>query len=206
MNSEAELLQKLMISKQIMEKHNDMGRGQSRNINMGNDFSSPMVENYEAPAARYNLPQDLLEETRPVSQPRQSNVPIEDRIASSKLPDEIKKLMMEHPIQQPNMGMSTNSVLSEELISKASRLMGTNAKGDPYKEEPQIKQQKQTTSQSFGLDINQIKQVVRETVEEVLSENGLLVEQESKSSDMFKFRVGQHLFEGKVLKVKKMSK
>jgi hypothetical protein len=48
--------------------------------------------------------------------------------------------------------------------------------------------------------------VVRETVEEVLSENGLLVENESKSSDMFKFRVGQHLFEGKVLKVKKMSK
>ena len=206
MNSEAELLQKLMVSKKIMEKHNDMGRGQSRNINMGNDFSSPMVENYEAPAAKYNLPADLMEESRPVSQPRQSNVPMEDRIASSKLPDEIKKLMMEHPIQQPTMGMSSNSVLSEELISKASRLMGTNAKGDPYQEEPQRKQQKQTNQQSFGLDINQIKQVVRETVEEVLSENGLLVEGESKSSDMFKFRVGQHLFEGKVLKVKKMSK
>ena len=206
MNSEAELLQKLMVSKKIMEKHNDMGRGQSRNINMGNDFSSPMVENYEAPAAKYNLPADLMEESRPVSQPRQSNVPMEDRIASSKLPDEIKKLMMEHPIQQPTMGMSSNSVLSEELISKASRLMGTNAKGDPYQEEPQRKQQKQTNQQSFGLDINQIKQVVRETVEEVLSENGLLVEGESKSSDMFKFRVGQHLFEGKVLKVKKMTK
>ena len=55
-------------------------------------------------------------------------------------------------------------------------------------------------------DINEIKKVVRETVEEVLSENGLLVEGESKSSDMFKFRVGQHLFEGKVMKVKKMSR
>jgi len=206
MNSEAELLQKLMISKQIMEKHNDMGRGQSRNINMGNDFSSPIVENYEAPAARYNLPQDLLEELSSIPNTKPVGVPTVDAIKNSKLPDEIKKLMMEHPIQQPTMGMPTNSVLSEELISKASRLMGTNAKGDPYKEEPQRKQQKQTTSQSFGLDINQIKQVVRETVEEVLSENGLLVEQESKSSDMFKFRVGQHLFEGKVLKVKKMSK
>jgi hypothetical protein len=39
-----------------------------------------------------------------------------------------------------------------------------------------------------------------------LKENGLLVESESRSSDMFKFRVGQHLFEGKVNKVKKMSK
>jgi hypothetical protein len=128
MNSESELLQKLMVSKKIMEKHNDMGRGQARNINMGNDFSSPMVENYEAPAARYNLPADLMEETRPVSQPRQSNVPMEDRIASSKLPDEIKRLMMEHPIQQPSMGMSTDTVLSNDLIEKAARLMNTNAK------------------------------------------------------------------------------
>ena len=88
MNSEAELLQKLMISKKIMEKHDDIGRGQSRNISMG-DYSSPMVESFDAPAAKYNLPSDLLEETRPVAQQRQSNLPMEDRIASSKLPDEI---------------------------------------------------------------------------------------------------------------------
>ena len=61
MNSESELLQKLMISKKIMEKHNDIGRGQTRNVSMGNDYSSPMVENYEAPSVKYNIPQDLLE-------------------------------------------------------------------------------------------------------------------------------------------------
>ena len=207
MNSEAELLQKLMVSKQIMEKHNDMGRGQARNINMGNDFSSPMVENYEAPAARYNLPADLMEETRPVAQPRQSNVPMEDRIASSKLPDEIKRLMMEHPIQQPSMGMSTDTVLSNDLIEKAARLMNTNAKGDQVNESRSTqKSQPQQTQSSTSLTANQIKSIVRETVEDVLKENGLLVESESNSGEMFKFRVGQHLFEGKVLKVKKMSK
>ena len=57
-----------------------------------------------------------------------------------------------------------------------------------------------------GLSANEIKQIVRETMEDVLSENGLLIESETKSSEMFKFRVGQHLFEGKVLKVKKMTK
>lgn len=207
MNSEAELLQKLMVSKQIMEKHNDMGRGQARNINMGNDFSSPMVENYEAPAARYNLPADLMEETRPVAQPRQSNIPMEDRIASSKLPDEIKRLMMEHPIQQPSMGMSTDTVLSNDLIEKAARLMNTNAKGDQVNESRSTqKSQPQQTQSSTSLTANQIKSIVRETVEDVLKENGLLVESESNSGEMFKFRVGQHLFEGKVLKVKKMSK
>ena len=205
MNSEAELLQKLMVSKKIMEKHNDMGRGQSRNINMGNDFSSPMVENYEAPAARYNLPADLMEETRPVSQPRQSNVPMEDRIASSKLPDEIKRLMMEHPIQQPSMGMSTDTVLSNDLIEKAARLMNTNAKGDRITES-KPRQQTQQVQSSSSLTSNQIREIVRETVQDVLKENGLLVESESNSGEMFKFRVGQHLFEGKVLKVKKIAK
>ena len=160
MNSEAELLQKLMVSKQIMEKHNDMGRGQARNVNMGNDYSSPMVENYEAPAARYNLPADLMEETRPVSQPRQSNVPMEDRIASSKLPDEIKRLMMEHPIQQPSMGMSTDTVLSNDLIEKAARLMNTNAKGDQVAEGKVRQQtQPQQTPSSTSLTANQIKNI-----------------------------------------------
>jgi hypothetical protein len=204
MNSEAELLQKLMISKKIMDKHNDMGRGQSRNINMGNDFSSPMVENYEAPAARYNLPQELLEETTNIPQQRQSNLPMEERIASSKLPDEIKRLMMEHPIQQPTMGMSSGAVLSNELVEKASRLMNTNAKGDQIKENVTRKQVSQP--QTNSLSANDIRDIVRETVEDVLKENGLLVESDSKSNEMFKFRVGQHIFEGKVLRVKKISK
>jgi flagellar biosynthesis/type III secretory pathway chaperone len=203
MNSENDLMQKLMISKQIMDKHNNMDRGNSRNINMNSEgVSSPMVESYEAPAAKYNIPQEFQQQA---PQQTRSNGPIEDRIASSKLPDEIKRLMLEHPIQQPSMGLSTGSVLSEELIEKASRLMNTSPKGDPYKENQQQSKKVQTNYQS-QIDINEIKKVVRETVEEVLQENGLLVESESKSSDMFKFRVGQHLFEGKVLNVKKMSK
>jgi homoaconitase/3-isopropylmalate dehydratase large subunit len=53
---------------------------------------------------------------------------------------------------------------------------------------------------------NDIKQIVKETVEEVLRENGLLVESESKSNDLFKFRVGQHIFEGRLTNVKKVVK
>jgi hypothetical protein len=205
MNSEAELLQKLMVSKQIMDKHKDIGRGNARNISMGEDYSSPMVESFNAPAAKYNIPQDLMEETRSYSQPKQPVLPTEDRIANSKLPDEIKRLMMEHPIQQPTMGMGSNAVLSNELVEKASRLMNTNAKGDIVNENikrPSQPQQQYTSS----LSANDIRDIVRETVEDVLKENGLLVESESRSSDMFKFRVGQHLFEGKVIKVKKLSK
>lgn len=205
MNSEAELLQKLMVSKKIMDKHNDIGRGNARNVSMGEDYSSPMVESFNAPAAKYNIPQDLMEETRSYSQPKQPVLPTEDRIANSKLPDEIKRLMMEHPIQQPTMGMGSNAILSDELVEKASRLMNTNAKGDIINENRKRPSQPQQQHAS-SLSANDIRDIVRETVEDVLKENGLLVESESRSSDMFKFRVGQHLFEGKVIKVKKLSK
>jgi hypothetical protein len=206
MNSEAELLQRLMISKKIMEKHDNIDRGQARNITSQESYSSPMVESYEAIPATYNLPQEFLEEQRPVQQVN-NQAPLQDRISNSKLPDEIKRLMMEHPIQQPNMGMGTNTVLSNELIEKASRLMNTNPKGDVMNESRTKRQvQSQPSQPTSSLSAQQIKDIVRETMEEVLSENGLLVESESKSGEMFKFRVGQHLFEGKVLKVKKMVK
>jgi hypothetical protein len=206
MNSEAELLQRLMISKKIMEKHDNIDRGQARNITSQDSYSSPMVESYDAIPATYNLPQEFLEEQRPV-QLVNNQAPLQDRISNSKLPDEIKRLMMEHPIQQPTMGMGTNTVLSNELIEKASRLMNTNPKGDVMNESRTKRQvQSQPSQPTSSLSAQQIKDIVRETMEEVLSENGLLVESESKSGEMFKFRVGQHLFEGKVLKVKKMVK
>ena len=74
------------------------------------------------------------------------------------------------------------------------------------REEIKEQTQKKPQQSNIGLSKNDIRDIVRETVEDVLKENGLLVESESKSSDLFKFRVGQHLFEGKVLNVKKMSK
>jgi CRISPR/Cas system type I-B associated protein Csh2 (Cas7 group RAMP superfamily) len=102
--------------------------------------------------------------------------------------------------------MSTDTVLSDDLIEKAARLMNSNAKGDQIKESAPRRQQQTQQSVSSSLTANQIRDIVRETVEDVLKENGLLVESETRSGEMFKFRVGQHLFEGKVNKVKKLSK
>lgn len=208
MNSETDLLNKLMISKKIMEKHNDIGRGQARNTSYDQDsYSTPMLESYEAPAAKYNIPQEFMQEQqRPVAQTN-SSLPMEDRITNSKLPDEIKRLMLEHPIQQPTMGMASGAVLSEELVEKAARLMnngGVDNRVQESKSRPQPQRSQQVVNQSF--DINEIKEIVRETVQDVLYENGLLVESTKDSTEMFKFRVGQHIFEGKVLKVRKISK
>ena len=125
MNSEQDLIQKLMISKKIMEKHNDMGRNGIQSS--GGGSSSPMVEDYQPIQATYNLPQEFLSEQE-VAKPINNGPMTSDRILGSKLPDEIKKLMMDHPIQQPTMGASSGT-LSNELVEKESMLMNINAKG-----------------------------------------------------------------------------
>ena len=198
MNSEQDLIQKLMISKKIMEKHNDMGRNGTQS---SGGLSSPMVEDYQPIQATYNLPQEFLSEQE-VAKPINNGPMTTDRILGSKLPDEIKKLMMEHPIQQPTMGAGSGT-LSNELVEKASRLMNTNAKGELL-ENKQPQQQRQQSN--VGVDANVIRDIVRETVQDVLRENGLLTESETKSNEVFKFRVGQHIFEGKLIRVKKIAK
>ena len=197
MGAEQDLIQKLMISKQIMDKHNGMSRNQSQ----GNVLTSPMVEEFSPVQGNYNLPPDMLSEASVTPTKVNTELPTSDRILNSRLPDDIKKLMMEHPIQQPNMGVSTGSVLSNELVEKASRLMNTNAKGDIIQQRKPQQQINESISSNDSL-----KNIIRETMEEVLKENGLLVESESKSNDLFKFRVGDHIFEGKIVRVKKVSK
>ena len=55
------------------------------------------------------------------------------------------------------------------------------------------------------IDKNEIASIVRETVEEVLRENGLLIESTQRTKDNFTFKVGNHIFEGKLTKIKKVS-
>jgi hypothetical protein len=193
MNSENDLIEKLMVSKKIMDLHNRTPRNQSSGIGI----NQPVVEEFNTPRASYNIPQDIMNEVGHPQTPIKidQEVPTEQRIMSSKLPDEIKRLMIEHPIVQPNnMGGAT---LSNELVEKASRLMGTNT----LNEQTQINR---PPTNPQNIDLNQIKQVVRETVEDVLRENGLLVESTNKSNESISFKVGKHIFEGRVTKVKKI--
>jgi len=201
MNSEEALLQKLQISKQIMQKHNNMGRN-TVTESLDNNIN---VDTYEPVKGTYNIPQEYLSEDA-VKQKKQNQFDnTEDKILNSRLPDEIKRLMIEHPIQQPS-GPLNNSVLSDDLVEKASRLMNINAKGDNIGEAKKQSPTIQNKVPQIGLTANDIKNIVKETVEDVLRSNGLLTESESSTNDIFKFRVGQHIFEGKLLKVKKIAR
>lgn len=210
MSNELSLMEKLAVSKKIMDKHNQTPRG-----NVSDGFSSynntPAVENYEPVKANYNIPQEFLQESQS-SEPYLSSIPkapvmpqplTSDRVMASKLPDAIKRLMIEHPIEVPN-SMSGGSVLSDELVEKASRLM--NLKGNQQQKQTVNEQpQRQPQTQSPNFNMKELKSMLREVVEEVLQENGILSESEQKSNEVFSFKVGKHIFEGKVTKIKKIS-
>jgi hypothetical protein len=197
----SDLMQKLAISKKIMDAHSG--------INRGSVATNPVLENFDTPNASYNIPQEYMGEVsqeRPNFDPTQ---PLEEsRIKNSKLPDEIKRLMIEQPIVQPS-SMNGGSVISNDIIEGAQRLMGMVSK----QQQPQVVNETvktQKTTQNF--DMNEMKtmirDVVRDTVKDVvreeLKEAGMLVESTSNSNDTLQFKVGNHLFVGKVTKIKKL--
>jgi len=197
-------MQKLAVSKKIMDKHNGTPRNQG-------GASLPMSENINA---TYNVPQDMLQQQVPQQQVPQQPQPIsngepvsENAIKNSKLPDEIKKLMLENPIVQPQ---SNGPVLTDELIQGATRLMNNNTppQTGPLQNEGNTVISNSSTIPNNG-DLKQmIRDVVRDTVRDVVREelksSGIVTEGNQKVNETLSLRVGKHVFEGKVLKVKKV--
>ena len=192
-------MQKLAMSKKIMDASDKIKPGQSQG-------GLPMSENINA---SYNIPQDMLQPvpqqpTQQMAQAQQMSQPqpmTEDRIQNSKLPDEIKQLMMEHPIQQPNFG-GGGPVLSDDVIEGAQRLMGKTPQ-QPVTENVSVP----TTSNNGDLK-QMIRDVVRDTVRDVVREElqnaGMLTEGNTKTNESLQLRVGKHVFEGRVTKIKKV--
>ena len=188
----SDLMEKLALSKKIMDKHNEVPRGQNGGLSMVNENTN----------ATYNIPQDMVQQSsvpqQPSIQETVSTKPVtNDAVLNSKLPDEIKKLMIENPIVQPQM---TGQTLSNEIVEGAARLMNTKQK-QVVNETPD--------SVPYNSDLKQmIRDVVRDTVRDVVKEElsnaGLISEGNQKTNETLSLRVGKHIFEGRVTKIKKV--
>lgn len=204
-----DLMQRLAVSKKIMDRQSTIKRGDlPQHIN-----TTPMIESFETPQATYNLPQEFLSEQEQ-TQPRSNfdpTKPIEQtKILNSKLPDEIKKLMIEQPIVQPSsMGSTT---ISDDIIEGAQRLMKMdrpNVSQANVKSQPKTQQQP-TTNTSFNLNEmkTMIRDVIRDTVRDVIREElevaGLISETTENANETIQFKVGKHVFMGKVTKIQKI--
>ena len=204
MGAAEELMQRLAVSKQIMDKHSGLKRGEVRNTNMS------MVEEFQPANATYNLPQEFLPENKTQTQTHDPSKPLDmEKIKNSKLPEEIKRLMIEQPIVQPS---TMSPTISNDIIEGAQRLMNINSNSTtPQESVAKGLTTKQPSPSNFNLSEmkSMIRDVVRDTVRDVVREElkdaGMLVESTQNSNETIQFKVGNHLFIGKVNKVKKLS-
>jgi hypothetical protein len=213
----SDLMQKLAQSNARALMSNDTTpRRDSYSNNMTGNYN--ITEDYDMPSVKYNIPQEFLQESPsqtmspylsslPVENTKPVGVPTVDAIKNSKLPDEIKKLMMEHPIAQPQQPTVT---MSDELIEKSRRLMGGSSEKnyipESSKKQPTIPSSiTQKQSSNVGIDYKLIQKMINEAVNNALKQNGLITESSEKSNETFSFKVGKHVFEGKVTKIKKLS-
>jgi hypothetical protein len=172
-----DLIRKLMVSKQIMDKHNEIPRSGS-NGGLSNGL---------------NIPSEYVE-SRPIVKPN-PEVMTEDRIKNSKLPDAIKDLMLKHPIKQPE---TYSPSLSNDVIERAARLMNENKTITQTSNKQNITNSRPQNSNS------ELKKIVKEVLEELLTEHGIISESEQKTDEVFQFKVGKHIFEGKISRIKKL--
>jgi hypothetical protein len=190
--SQNDLMKKLVNAKKVMNLV-DGGNYERGNVDESILFSSP-----DELMGEQQVSQQSNRATRPVGTP---NV---DKIQQSKLPDAIKKAMIESPI--PQMGqISLNDTLDMDFIKGAKRLM--EQEGVSTKKQgivPFSKQQQ--SSGSSNIDMNAIAVLIENTVRKVLDEklNQLLSAQQTQTiSENLVLKVGDSIFKGKITGVNK---
>ena len=180
MTNAEDLMKRLAVSKKIMERHEQIKPGSidNRRIN------TPSVDTYEPVSANYNLPQEFLTEQTPQKQFDPTKPIEETKIINSKLPDEIKRLMKMD--SNPTQTKTTKS--SQNVVNNISESTNSNI----------------NLSEIKSMIRDTVRDTVRDVVREELKEAGMIVESTQNSNEVIQFKVGQHLFIGKVTKIKKL--
>lgn len=190
------LEEKLLASKAIMKKLGDDKAPKSikndnyNNIPLTEDMDDDNDENFMK-----NIPsmESIIEKKYDMPKANLS----EDAIKKSRLPENIKKLMIEHPIPDPPM--AGNSQFSEEFLNKIGKNM-------PQKAKKPITENKQNSG-----SVQNLKQIIEESLKKILPP---MIDEKIKEvigeaqdiNEIFAIRVGTKLFTGKFTKVKNINK
>jgi hypothetical protein len=183
--SQNDLMMKLVQAKKVMNKV------ETGSFERGNVDESVLRADPEELSAQYNQqPQSRS------SQPQQTNV---SRIMESKLPDAIKKAMIDNPIPQ----ISLTDSLDINFVEKTKRLM--ESEGVSTKKSTN-KQQSSSPSYNSSDLVPIIENIVRKTVTEILDAklNQILTAQQTLSiNENLVLKVGDSIFKGKITGVNK---
>ena len=152
----------------------------------------------------FSDPNDLLNETQDLKFNQNNNTNYNnqgnelniEKIKNSKLPDSIKRAMIENPIQQ----ISLTETIDKKVIDGAKRLMVEDKKRDGVGNENKSKNLKQD-----NISLNQLiplmEKIVKKTVSEILDQklNEILIAQKSTPiNENLVLKVGDSIFKGKI--------
>lgn len=185
--SQNDLMHKLVQAKKVMNKV-DSGNYERGNVDESLLRSAPedVVNNSEY--------QPTQQSTRPMG------VPSVDKINQSKLPDAIKRAMIESPIPQMDQ-ISLSDTLDMDFVKGAKRLMEQEGVG---KKQPQVRQN--NTQQTSNIDMNAISILIENTIRKVMDEklNQILTASTTSSiNENLVLKVGDSIFKGKITGVNK---
>jgi hypothetical protein len=181
--SENDLMMRLVNAKKVMNKV-DSGNFERGKINENIINSSPE----EVQAMNVQPPS-----TRGVG-----GTPSRDRINQSKLPDAIKKAMIENPIPQ----ISLSETIDMDFVKGAKKLMEREGLVNPKKNPVQSSGQQTNTSDLISSLTPIIENVVRKVMDEKL--NQILAAQQTQSvNENLVLKVGDSIFKGKITGVNK---
>lgn len=187
--------------------------GQGQGVISQNDLMSKLVQakkvmnkvdggNFERGHVNESLllsdPEEVMRSNEPAQPKRASQgTPSIDKIQNSKLPDAIKKAMIENPIPQ----ISLTDTLDMDFVKGAKRLM----EQEGVSTKPSSQQPKQTVVNN-NIDMNAIAVLIENTVRKVMDEklNQILTASTTSSiNENLVLKVGDSIFKGKITGVNK---
>lgn len=188
-----ELAQKLVNSRKVMQK---VSTGE---FERGNIDESSIISNDETPIMTEGLNQMESMPRQNIKPPQPMSV---EKIQQSKLPDAIKKAMIENPIPQITM----NDGLDINLAAKAKRLMEQDGLSTKSGNKPAPISRNPTkdggTSQINESKLEKlIENVLRKVLDEKLTQI-LSAQQLQTINENLVLKVGDSIFQGKITKVK----
>jgi hypothetical protein len=181
--SSNDLMQRLVQAKKVMNKV-DGGNYERGHVNESMLLSAPEEIN------EMQMPQQ--------SAPRQMGAPSIDKIQNSKLPDAIKKAMIDNPIPQ----ISLSETLDMDFVKGAKRLM--EQEGVSSKKSTQ--QPRQSSGGMGNVDMSAMAVLIENTVRKVMDEklNQILSASQTASiNENLVLKVGDSIFKGKITGVNK---
>ena len=185
--SSNDLMQKLVNAKKVMNKV-DSGSYEKGNINENILRSAPE-----------DLDPQSFDASSAARRPVNNNISV-DRINQSKLPDAIKKAMIDNPIaQMPQISLSEG--LDMDFVKNAKRLM--EEEGVAVKSQPQ---QRSNNNNGNNIDMNSLAILIENTVRKVMDEklNQILTAQTTSTiNENLVLKVGDSIFKGKITGVNK---